>query len=534
MRFARAVLLYSAVAAAVLWSALWRSERAIISTLPADISDALQFFWNGWWIRQSLGKGANPYYCDVVFAPKGAPLVFHCLDPLQSGLMATLGAVVSPWTAYNLVVGIGLVVAGVGAYVLAMRVTDNERGSLVAGLAFLLSPFVMSKAGAGHLNMLYVGVVPLFAAMLLRALDGGRKQAWQLAAAWIVVLASSLVNAVLAMNMAAIILAWRFLKRTPWTTVWRALRPTAIVSVPIAAAIGYYAIHYGLSADAERRYSNLPEPTSYVLPLTPTSAYAASIGRRIPVHRDLTRFDTAVYLGWLVFPLGVAGLWLRRGTPFGALFAVMLSVFLVISFGQVLLINRVPFRLAGIPLYLPFVAWRQIPILGSIWQSGRYLAIGYAAIATGIAMLIASRRRQTAWALLAACAITMDYMPKLSAVSLPPPLPIGLLGKPGNVLDSRRTGLAMYYQSDYQRRLVGGYLCRSPRSLLEEYRSIDGMGCLFFGATCTEQSARHAASELSVAYIFTSPQDSRGESFRAFGFKRLYSDGHTDVWEVLP
>jgi hypothetical protein len=37
----------------------------------------------------------------LVFAPRGVPLVFHSVDPVQSGLMALIGRMAPLCTAYN-------------------------------------------------------------------------------------------------------------------------------------------------------------------------------------------------------------------------------------------------------------------------------------------------------------------------------------------------------------------------------------------------------------------------------------------------
>src|SRR5439155_26497868 len=50
--------------------------------------------------------------------------------------------VLSPWTANNVIIVVNLVVAGVGAFLFARRLTDDEGAALVGGLAFALCGFM--------------------------------------------------------------------------------------------------------------------------------------------------------------------------------------------------------------------------------------------------------------------------------------------------------------------------------------------------------------------------------------------------------
>lgn len=535
LHLVRTVLLYALVSGILVVSAISGHSRSIISTPPVERSDALQFYWNGWWFQQSLQHGTNPYYSSLVFAPKGAPLIYHSVDPVQSGLMAVIGFIVPLWMAYNIVIGLGLMLAGLGGYLLCITITGNRWASWAGGLVFLLCPFIIGKAGGGHLNMLFAGVTPLFLAVLLKGLEDGRRWRWQLAAAWLLVIFTSLVNAILAINVAVIVIAWSIfvVRKRSVAAHGMLLLPMALVTIPLIAGVVYYSRAYGVSPEPTPYYSNIPEPISYLLPFNPTSAYSGAIQRVMEVHPDLERFDNSAYLGWLTFPFALAGLWLNRGKPVVLLLAFLLVFFLILSLGPTLLFHRTPVRILGMQIHLPFALWRRVPFVGAMWQSGRYLGIVYMVVSAGIALFISTRDRKRLCAIVMAAMVCVDYLPHLTAKSLPPSLPGGLWREKGNVLDARRTGLAMYYQTGYRRPMVGGYLNRSPKRVLAEYRAVAGMDCLFWGENCTDKAvARSAASKLQVAYVLMGAGDPRGQAFDSFGFARVYTDAYTEVWEV--
>src|SRR5215475_6332714 len=136
---------YLGIALAFFGPVLDRLSDQII-TSPTDHRpwDHLQVLWNAWWIRRSLFAGVNPYFCDMLFVPYGTPLVMHTLTPVQTSAIAMLSFILPTALAYNVVVITGFLVAGLGAYTLCRLVTRHHIASLVGGLAFMLSPFLVS------------------------------------------------------------------------------------------------------------------------------------------------------------------------------------------------------------------------------------------------------------------------------------------------------------------------------------------------------------------------------------------------------
>ncbi len=543
---------YLGITLAFLAPVLGRLGSGLI-TAPTAIQpmDHLQVLWNAWWIERSLFAGANPYFTDMLFVPYGTPLVFHFLTPIQTSAIVLLSSVFSTELSYNLVIIAGFPVAGLGAYALCRVVTRHHWASVVGGVAFMLSPFIVSKAAAGWTNMLYSGVLPLYLACLLHATSDTparpRLSKVLLALSVVLLLFTGDVTVVFAANVTVCVFAWRW-----WTSghlaatvagFGRALAFSALVAVPYFAMVAYYVFSYGFEIDVGRRLDFIPDLWSYLLPFSPTSIYSESLkGLHLSptVWTDLGRVGTACYLGIVVLPLALAGFWSGRKDPTVRFVVVLFFLFLALSMGPRLLILREEVRVGPFPFALPFMLWAKIPLLGSVAQSGRYLVISYMAMSVGVAVLtaaVAGREGRTrallagALLLLLVCA---DFAFQMGVRPLPP-MP-SLAGTGGVVLDPRlRSSQTMYYQTSHERPLAGGYLSRRPEFALRKYRELPGFNCLYFGvrsADCDKDAMLSSLRSLDVTNVLLDPRDWRGEMLARYGFRQHYADVWTVVWEV--
>jgi len=313
--------------------------------------------------------------------------------------------------------------------------------------------------------------------------------------------------------------------------------------------VGYYVVTYDLPFEVQRRLSYMPEPVSYILPFNVTSIFSAwllgdavslppksSLGGLPP----LSRADLACYLGLLVAPASLSGLFLRRADREIRFVAFLFVAFLVLSLGPVLLANRQPIRVFGWPVPLPFLVWQYLPGLGAIAQAGRYLVVSYMALAVGMGCLVGiiRSRPETGRANLLVFAIVVavcvDYGFRTWTTPLPPAP--RLSSQTGAVLDPRlKKGHPMYYQTQHRKPLVGAYLSRTPRRPLERYRQTPGMRCLFFGdkgADCGAASIAEGLRRLDVSEIMLDPADWRNDLLRQLGYQQLFADPHTTVWTV--
>ena len=151
-------------------------------------------------------------------------------------------------------------------------------------------------------------------------------------------------------------------------------------------------------------------------------------------------------------------------------------------------------------------------------------------MAAGMACLVATvRARQGRWqgtaiTVFIAGLVCLDYA-FLPGTSDLPPFPV-LSTRPGRVLDPRlRSGATMYYQTEHERQLVGGYISRRSERALRSYRQMPGMNCLFFGDSsepCDREVLLETLSSLEVRDVLLDPGDPRGLRLEEYGFERRY------------
>jgi hypothetical protein len=539
---AGAALIYTAITAGIF-------ARHAGTSLFRDIlggGDAYVFMWNAWWLRQSLFEMHNPYFCDLIFAPFGSPLVWHSLIPLPSAAIALLSSVVPIHVAYNLVVMAAFPLAGTAAFALCRALTRDGWASLVGGLVFMLCPFMASRA-MGHLNLLFCGLLPLYFLALLRATDtanpaAARAWRWRLAGVSLCLLFSCANAVVFAANLSLFLFIWQGWRDPAWRATaarfWRALSPTLWVSLPYIAMVLYFSVTYDYFPTVRRDLDWNPEPISYVLPLTRTSIYSSWLaGLGSP---QLVAVEPAVYLGMLTFPLAAAGLAMRRRDPHIALCGLLFLLFASFSLGPKLLWNREVVHLASSTVYLPFAIWRLVPVFGAVGQAARYVIISYAMMGVGVACCVAEIRKHlpgrsgVAAAAAVGLLVCIDFAFEPIVTKLPPPLELSASG--GTILDPRPQAPDMMYQQMFHRRpIIGGHLARPPEAVLRRYRGEPGLAWFFSGqrkAQPDRDLLLRTLTELDVRDLILDRGDWRAATLQQLGFRRHSQAQGVVVWNL--
>jgi hypothetical protein len=531
-----------------------QSGRGLLDSFVGNGGDRLPVLWNAWWMKTSIFEGRNPFFSDRLFHPYGASLVLHNFDPLQASFLALLASFLPLAVAYNVTMLLGLPLAGIGAYALCRHVTKDHASSFVGGLVFMLSPNIVSKAHSGWTNMLYGGFLALYLTCLLKATEPAprfpsRTSRGLLAATILLLLFSGTTTTVFAVNVSVFAFAWSGWTSGRWRETAarfsRALLPGVLLATPYLAMAAFHIIKYRLSVMGVRRLSYVPEPIAYILPFSPTSVYAGwvrDLGFSELTREQLPSADMACYLGLLVLPLSVAGFVACRRMPVVRFCAVLFVSFLVLSAGPVLLHQREVVSIGGVAVRLPFDVWQRIPILGLVVLSGRYLVGSYVAMSFGVACLVWTIRShfgRAAGAVLTvvcALAVCVDFAFRFVTTPLPPVPRLSGIG--GAVLDPRiKSGLPMYYQTQHQRLLVGGYLARTPQHTVQEYRAAYPEVYRMLSGKTPEYGRRDALladfRTLGITDVMLGPNDPRGTALEEEGFGRWYEDSYSVVW-VLP
>jgi hypothetical protein len=159
----------------------WPLAANFTSHVPGDGSDDPALAWNLWWVKYALlDLHVNPLITSYMFYPVGINLAYFTLTLLNAFAAIPLQAVFGLIAATNLITFAYFILAGYGAYILAMDVlaeTAGEHGAnplitraaaFLAGVVFAFAPSRFLFAGFGQFNVLSTAWAPLYVWSLRR------------------------------------------------------------------------------------------------------------------------------------------------------------------------------------------------------------------------------------------------------------------------------------------------------------------------------------------------------------------------------
>src|SRR5579862_3187361 len=122
-----------------------------------------------WSFKQWL-NGAQPlFHSPMVYYPRGISMFLTGIGPL-SGLFALPFWWLGPAAAYNGAVLVGLTLTGYCMYLVARELGFDQGVAFFAGVVLQVSPIHLS-ALLGHLDKVFIGLLPLTLLAVHRALD---------------------------------------------------------------------------------------------------------------------------------------------------------------------------------------------------------------------------------------------------------------------------------------------------------------------------------------------------------------------------
>lgn len=166
-RWLLAALIYVGVA---LWFT-YPLVRRFSTHCAGDGADAFHFLWSLWHAHEALVKGRESLLTtDMLFFPLRVDLLYYS----ACWAYAVPAAFALKWLTltqtYNLLFLLSLSASALAALGLARLLGCDFAGSLLAGILFSFSPYVLSHGGAGHLELVTVEFIALFALLSYRAL----------------------------------------------------------------------------------------------------------------------------------------------------------------------------------------------------------------------------------------------------------------------------------------------------------------------------------------------------------------------------
>lgn len=166
---------YLAISLVIFWPTSLSPTNTVTGGIPNSIfpgtGDVFQNLWTLWWVNYAvLTLHQSPYLTTLLFAPYGSNLVTETLSPLAAFFSLPFQAV-SLGFSYNIIFFLGFMLSGLFMFLLADHIVKNKYAAFIAGIVFAFSPFHIAHAGVGHLNWDSIEFVPLFLLLFLKTME---------------------------------------------------------------------------------------------------------------------------------------------------------------------------------------------------------------------------------------------------------------------------------------------------------------------------------------------------------------------------
>jgi len=326
------------------------------SALPGEGRDAWQNYWDYWWFRTALGAGHNPYQTPLLYAPYGAPLYLHTLNPFNGLVTLPIQFVFGLTAAYNSGVILSLTLAAFFASLLVGHVSGGRRAGFVGGSIYAFGSYHLAHL-LGHANLLASEWLPAYILALLVATEArGRARLFPAFGAFVALLLLTFCD------WQYVLFAGVF---TACYALYHALARRSLAPLAVAAAVGggwlVVAAPLLLATARELRDTATERPAvlgaenfsadllSFFVP-SPLQTWWGAWAERVGGLAMAPAVERGVFLGVLPILLAACGLWLaRRRAIFWALFALLCFL---LALGPVLQIAGHPFGKVPLPYRL--------------------------------------------------------------------------------------------------------------------------------------------------------------------------------------
>jgi hypothetical protein len=144
--------------------------RAIVGSNPA--SDFQIMTWSLAWWPWAVHHGVDPLRTHLFWPPAGFSSLWMTTIPVPALFALPLTLAAGPLVAYNVLMLAAVVAATGSAYLLCYELTGRVAPSLLGGLAFGLSPYMLGHTLSEHLNLTLVFPLPLLARLGIRYARG--------------------------------------------------------------------------------------------------------------------------------------------------------------------------------------------------------------------------------------------------------------------------------------------------------------------------------------------------------------------------
>jgi hypothetical protein len=356
------LLAFAALCALVGGSVLVHPGRASVGVSPS--SDYQVMTWSLRWWPWAIAHGTNPLHTGLFWPPLGFSTLWMTTIPVLSLVALPLTLAAGPLVAYNVLMLAAVPLAAGGAYLLCRELTGRLLPSVLGGLLFGLSPYMLGHMLSDHLDLVFVFPLPLLALLVVRRVRGKTSERRFVAGFAVLLLVLLGVSFELFLDLAVLVAIGSVIayagagqdRRRAGRTIGLVLL-AYVVCLPVLAAVAGVAF---TAAHAPLRYAPSGFAIDLVNVVLPTPTVLAGRShwlRRISEHFVSNIGERDGYLGLpllLVAALAVRAYWRRGGWLIGALGAAAL----LLSLGPILTVR-------GRPVFAFPFALSHLPVLSS-------------------------------------------------------------------------------------------------------------------------------------------------------------------------
>lgn len=401
--------------------------------IPGYGNDINQYFWCHWWFGKAVESGQQPWYTDFQWFPNGTSLIFST----NRFLSAAIGWLFSPLLgligSYNFVNILTFVVSGLGVYLFARELTENEYGAVAAAIIFVFNPLKFNKLMHHHF-LLATYSFGFVLWLLVRIIRNNKHRFRDAAVAGIlytftfydspflfVFLVLSSIILVLWLSISSYKEFWKKDVLLPLVLLFSVF---LVLASPMLYLIWndfpqYGKMPYALGAEI---YSNDlinvlgPSPLPFTSPGEKGINIFSSVNYTYGTHEE-----NFAPIGWIVLPLALLGWFTSRKTKYANLFLVAAAFFLILSLGPVLHIFgnsafQMPWDSAPSKIPLLYKHLDFLPLISLIRAPNRLMLVSFLFIGLLVAYVFPFIKEKfpryaSAISLILLGLIVVDYFP---------------------------------------------------------------------------------------------------------------------------
>ena len=209
------------------------SPRSLLVGHPGN--DNWNHVWGYWWVSEALSNGQWPIDASKLAFPNGGTLYF--IDTIQAIFAWPIELMFGATAAFNFIIIIQLSICGLGAWLLAHKISSDAWASFIALFLFEFSPHILGQTFNGISETVCAGWFPLTIWALLRLMERPTfKRAGSLGIIGGICILTSWYYGLFAAFASTVIIAWSLVNRF-WLYEWKKIIPKIGVAAVISLTI---------------------------------------------------------------------------------------------------------------------------------------------------------------------------------------------------------------------------------------------------------------------------------------------------------